>query len=90
MAPELCPVASRPQLRPEASFGPQNLWHSVAMVFCQHRINVLARKVLTFGSLLTVGILKLASVPAYLLEADCAPAQAAGKAPMDLVAERRG
>jgi hypothetical protein len=45
---------------------------------------------LTLGSLLTVGILKLASVPAYLLEADCALAQAAGRAPIDLVAERSG
>jgi hypothetical protein len=43
---------------------------------------------LALGSLLTSGILKVASVPAYLLEANCALAQAAGKAPIDLEAER--
>jgi hypothetical protein len=34
--------------------------------------------------------LKFASVPAYLLEATCAPAQAAGRAPSDLETERIG
>jgi hypothetical protein len=37
-----------------------------------------------------VGILKLASVPAYLLDAVCALAHAAGRAPIDLEAERSG
>ena len=35
---------------------------------------------LTLGSLLIVGILKFAIVPAYLLDATCTPAYAAGSA----------
>jgi hypothetical protein len=34
--------------------------------------------------------LKFAIVPAYLLEATCAPVQAAGRAPRDLDTERNG
>jgi hypothetical protein len=76
----------------EASFGPQNLLRSVATVCCQYVFPVRDSidQSPTLGSLLIVGILKAASVPAYLLEAICAPVQAAGSAPRDLVAERNG
>jgi hypothetical protein len=74
LALDLASSVARPHL--EASVDLLSLWYNVAIK------DVLANPFsvppillqLTFGSLFTVGILKFARVPAYLLDAICAPA----------------